>query len=567
MNLSLDRSLAAVLVPVFALRGQHDLGIGDIAALREFIAWAARSGFSLVKILPINETGGDHSPYNAISSRALEPTTIDTQPGELPDLRQADFDEVLAASASPSSPDLEHVDYPRVKALKRRLLEKAFERFNHGAYRRATGRGLAFRQFLEMEGPWLQHYALFRVLMGHYAGSEMWDRWSPEHRTPQEAEHWLGTLPKRRSEELRKRMRYFCYVQWIAFEQWRNVKAHANQAGIALMGDIPFGVSFYSADVWANPTQFQGQWCGGTPPDTTFKHDAFVQKWGQNWGIPLYDWKVMQADGFRWWRDRVHGVREFFDLFRIDHILGFYRIYAFPWRPDRNPEFLPLTVEQARERLNGETPRFHPHPDDTDKHKAANRESGELLLRAIIEEAGPGRLVGEDLGEVPDYVRPSLASLGIAGYKIPYWEMQADGRLVEGRKYERLSLAMYGTHDHAPLKAMWESLAAASQGADGLPARAEMQRLGAFAGIAPDALPLEYTRDLHTALLRALFASNSWIAAVMITDLFARTERFNLPGVGAGNWTRRLHLPVAQLDSDESLPPLREMIAASQRLP
>ena len=142
---------------------------------------------------------------------------------------------------------------------------------------------------------------------------------------------------------------FFCYVQWIAHQQWRDIKAHAEQRGVALMGDIPFGVSYYSADVFARPEEFVLDWFGGAPPEPLFKDDVFTQKWGQNWGIPLYRWSAMRANNFHWWRERVRAIRRIFHLFRVDHVQGFYRIYAFPWRPQRNNEFLPLDQHQMLE--------------------------------------------------------------------------------------------------------------------------------------------------------------------------------------------------------------------------
>ena len=136
---------------------------------------------------------------------------------------------------------------------------------------------------------------------------------------------------------LETRRDFHCYVQWIAHQQWREIKAYAEQQGVALMGDIPFGVSYYSADVFAHPERFALDWSGGAPPEPYFKDDAVTQKWGQNWGIPLYRWDVMRSHHFDWWRQRVHGVREIFHRFRIDHVLGFYSLYASPWRPRRHP--------------------------------------------------------------------------------------------------------------------------------------------------------------------------------------------------------------------------------------
>ncbi|MEA3212377.1 MAG: 4-alpha-glucanotransferase [Chthoniobacter sp.] len=563
MNLSLEQRIAGILVPVFALRGRKDLGIGDTAALIEFIDWAADLGFRVGKILPINETGGDHSPYNAISSRALEPTTIHTAPGTLTDLHEAEYEEALRRIDT-AKLNLDTVDYAVVKPLKRRLLEKAFLRFDHGPLRRDTKRGQEFRAFVEAEHEWLEDYAIFRALMERNGGSERWDHWRQGHRSPGEARHWISTLPKQDARSLERRIRFFRYVQWIAFKQWRQVKAHASERGMALMGDIPFGISYYSADVWAHPQLFKADWCGGTPPDKMFTHDRFVQKWGQNWGIPLYDWETMRRDDFRWWRARVRGVREFFDLFRIDHVLGFYRIYGFPWRPEHNAEFLELNEQEVRQRTGDEMPRFQPRPDETAAQKLQNQRDGEEYLRAVLSEAGAGRVVGEDLGEVPDYVRPSLKTLGIAGYKIPAWEKRKDGELIPGYDYERLSLATYGTHDHDTLRVTWEELALAANKPNGEKARQEMRLLWRYAGLESEPSPV-FTPEFHQALLRALFRSNSWIAVVMITDLFGRSERFNLPGVAVGNWSGRLHASIAQLSSESVVVTVTELLRESGR--
>src|ERR1051326_2009229 len=170
MNLSPERRIAGVLAPLFALRTENDLGIGDLGSLREFIDWAAESGFKLVQLLPVNEMGGDHSPYNAISAVAIEPTTLHLAPGSPEDLAQEDFDEVVREF------DLERlrhgpVKYARVRKLKMALLEKAYQRFaqngeSHGA----------FDAFCQTEAPWLDDYSFFRALMEKNGGHETWDR-------------------------------------------------------------------------------------------------------------------------------------------------------------------------------------------------------------------------------------------------------------------------------------------------------------------------------------------------------------------------------------------------------
>ena len=561
MKLSLDDKIAGVLVPVFAIRGSGDLGIGDTAGVCEFIDWAARHGFTIVKILPINETGGDHSPYNAISSIALEPTTLRTTPDALEDIREEEYQAAVREINAGGTET--RVNYDVVKPLKRRLLEFAFARFYRQHFQRKTARRGRFTSFLEEQAAWIEDYAFFRALVDEH-GHAGWSAWPEAQRSPSAARAWLAALPSRKAQAFQRQMRFHQYVQWQAFQQWHGVKAHAESRGVALMGDIPFGISFASADGWAHPELFREGWCGGTPPDKIFKHDPFVVKWGQNWGIPLYDWGAMRGTNFDWWRQRVRGVRQFFHLFRIDHVLGFYRIYGFPWRPEENADFLPLSEDQARERSGGASPGFQPRPDDTAENKEQNRRDGEEYLRVIVEEAGAGRVIGEDLGEVPDYVRPSLQTLGIAGYKIPQWEKRPDGNLIPGGEYERLSLATYGTHDHDPLKTIWEQLNA--PGADD-GARYELRVLREYAGMSADA-PAEFTTEVQTALLRALFGSNSWIAVVMITDVFGRSERFNFPGVsGSGNWVQRMHVPVSELDADPVVERMTELVRESGRFP
>lgn len=211
MTQSPDQRTAGILVPVFALRGKIDLGIGDTAALNECIDWAAELGFDLLKILPINETGGDHSPYNAISSRALDPMTIHTVPGAMQDLGEPEYTEaVKAVDTVRLNP--KRVNYAVVKPLKRQLLAKAFARFERGPLRRDTKRGQEFRAFVKAEREWLDDYALFRTLMEFNGASERWDHWEQEHRTPEAARRWLARLPKRKFHAIVKHMHFFCYV-------------------------------------------------------------------------------------------------------------------------------------------------------------------------------------------------------------------------------------------------------------------------------------------------------------------------------------------------------------------
>ena len=564
MNLSPEQKIAGVLAPLFALRTETDLGIGDLGALRQFIDWAAGIGFKIVQLLPINEMGGDHSPYNAISAVALEPATLHLAPGSPPDLSQEEFDNVLAEY------DLEKlrkgaVKHDRVRRLKIALLGKAFANFSRRS-EEDPGYAAGFAAFCKTEGAWLADYAFFRALMEENGNSERWDRWREEHRTTDLAREWLAGQTAEVQRRFSERESFFKYIQWVAFDQWSAMRTYAEERGVALMGDVPFGVNCYSADVYSRRDEFALDWSGGAPPEPYFKDDEFTQKWGQNWGIPLYRWDVMRTRDLSWWRQRVRGVRKIFHVFRIDHVLGFYRIYAFPWRPERNQEFLPLTWDEMRARTGGAIPQFYPRDDSTWENCEANRREGEDYLRVVLEEAGDTRVVGEDLGTVPHYVRPSLRALGVATFKIPQWENYDDGRPIPGHEYQRVSVATYATHDHKPLRALCQEAVATANPNE----QRDVAKIAEFAGAPPPEESGEFESTFYPRVMEALFRSESWIAIVMITDLLARKDRFNVPGTAAdSNWSRRMQKTVIGLETSPTIRKrmriIRELLEKSGR--
>ena len=223
MNLSSEERIAGILAPLFALRTDDDLGIGDVESLRQFIDWAVEGGFKLIQLLPINETGRDNSPYNAISSVAIEPTTLQLAPGSPEDLTQADFDAILATIDSEKL-RRGNVNYKRVRKLKSALLEKAFAHFQQRSLDDETA-AQPFDDFCREQANWLDDYVFFRALMEKNRGRETWDRWREEHRSLGAARSWLQALGPTRREKFETRMRFFRYVQWIAHEQWSAVKA------------------------------------------------------------------------------------------------------------------------------------------------------------------------------------------------------------------------------------------------------------------------------------------------------------------------------------------------------
>ncbi len=536
------------------------MGVGDVGSLRELVDWAADAGFHLVQLLPINETGGDNSPYMAVSSAAIEPSTLEMTPERVPGLTPEALEEVLA-KVNLKQLRTGPVAYSVVKPLKLELLDRAFENFSKTDLSRNTREARAFRAWIAGEAAWIDGYAFFRVLMDENSGNERWDLWPDEQRTIQAARRWLDQQSAQARKRLERRMRFYKWVQWVAFRQWEEAKLHAEERGVSLMGDVPFGVSYYSSDVFAEPDLFDLTWSGGAPPEPAFRDNLFVAKWGQNWGVPLYQWERHRETDFRWWRQRVHLTRKMFHLFRIDHVLGFYRIFGFPWRPQENAEYVALTDEEARARTGGHLPQFFPRDDSTDANREANRRDGEEFLRALLRETGEFRLIGEDLGTVPPYVRPSLTSMGIAGFKIPIWEKKWDGWLIDGADYQRLSLATYATHDHEPLRGWWERhrLAALEPGPGKAEAWDQMVKLTAFAHMHLRE-PEPWSDTLHRTLLRALFRSNAWIAVCMITDFFGSDQRFNVPGaVAESNWSERLPYPVERWREE---PELRELAGA-----
>ncbi len=551
MRLNPDKKLAGILEPVFAIRTKHDLGIGDTEGVRQMIDWCHKHGLSILQVLPINETSDDNSPYNAISSMALDLTTITISPKNVPDLSAEKF-HAIATPEMLAELREGAVKYPKVKALKRALLWEAFQAFLRRHWRKDTERAAQFRKFVQDNGDWISDYAMFRVLMEDYHDWPTWDQWPVDRQTPKRAWSWHMALPEAERETYTERILFRMYVQWIAFEQWMAIKAYGTEKQVYLMGDIPFGVCRYSADVWGNREVFDLAWNGGAPPEKVFKTDPFTEKWGQNWGIPLYRWDVLAGRDYEWWRTRVGNVHKAFHIFRIDHVLGFFRIYSFPWKPEQNNVFLPLTEEEAKQRTGGRLPGFKPYPDDTPEHKDFNRRQGEALLRMVLDAAGDTTVVAEDLGMVPDYVLPSLEKLGIPGFKIPNFLRQPDHSFVPGSTYPRVSLATIATHDHPPLAAAWRDLwKYADAGDHG--AREELRRWMRYCGQDNGDPPRDFDHA-HQAILRAVLESNSWMAVFMITDVFGQDAQFNRPGgVAESNWSYRLPQTVAELDQDPHL--------------
>ncbi len=562
--------LAGTLVPVFALRHEKDLGIGDTQAVRDAIAFSAEHKLGLLQLLPVNETGDDHSPYNAISSVALDPVYLSMTPEEVPGLLAETLKEMVPDSLR-AELQKGAVQYRKVKQLKLEILSHAYIEFEAVDLEEGTDLAYEFQAFVEGNMGWLPGYTLFRTLLNEYNNNPLWHQWIPEHQTLIGAETWLTTSEER--DELVRYRQFTAYVQWIAWRQWLEVRAFADKNNVRLVGDIPFGVSRYGADVWSERELFDLTWSGGAPPEPFFSAGEFLKRWGQNWGIPLYDWAAHRAQDFAWWKQRVTTTSQIFHAFRVDHVLGFFRIYSFPWLPQQNDEYVNLSLEEAKEKASGREPHFIPRADEPEENAKLNCAEGEALLRMIQEAAGKTIVVAEDLGMVPKYVPALLQKLNIPGFAIPQFFVDPETRqLIPKGLMPEVSVATWGTHDHAPLVHWYNDLTRRWKGPDGHEPWLELQRLMHFLGLNENEPPETLTPDLHHAFMRSLLEAKSCWTILVISDVLAVDVRFNQPGTASNdNWSQRLEKPLSAYNDDPAMGPkfhfLRDTIVQTEREP
>jgi len=512
---------AGIAVPLFSLRGRHDLGSGTILDLIPFIDWLDRWHQRVVQLLPLNEAARDEaSPYNTSSAFAFDP-------GYISALQVAD----IAASESAREWLASRAVQSRVRRLRQsrwrhrkvsyrltlRLLELGFARFEAAASHERKAR---FKRFCHAQAWWLDDFALFRALRERYEWAT-WETWPEELR-------WRHPQALRQATtQLASRIRFAQYLQWIAAEQWQRVRAHAHRHGVLIKGDLTFVCGRDSADVWAHPELFDLSSSAGAPPDD-------FSASGQAWGLPLYDWDEMQRQGYRWWRRRARQARELYDLFRIDHVIGLYRTYAMPV-------------------CNGGTSGFV--PADASEQLA----QGRALMSAILREAGGmAGVIAEDLGTVPKWARESLSKLRIPGYKVLRWE-QRDGRYIDPRSYAPLSVATSGTHDTDTLATWCEGLS-------------DNERLVVCQSLDLDSSLITNHSSLSLALVRRLYQAGSALTVLPIQDLFGGRERINIPAsVEHHNWAYRLPVGNDELDQSpairERMKLIREVIDANERNP
>lgn len=307
--------VAGTAVPVFSLRSEGSQGVGDFGDLKKMVDWAVTTQQKALQILPINDTTitgtwVDSYPYNSISIYAFHPMYVDLR--EVPKLKnaaqQAQFDkEFRELNALPQ------VEYDRVNKLKRDYLLLSF---------RESGKELLktkeFAAFLDNNAHWLRPYAAFSYLRDKY-GTPDFSKW-PEHSTYESTKIEKLCAPESKVWES---VAYYYYIQYLLHVQLLAASDYARSKGVMFKGDIPIGISRNSVEAWIEPYYFNMNGQAGAPPD------AFSAN-GQNWGFPTYNWEVMKQDGYRWWKRRFAKMAEYFTAYRIDHILGFFRIWEIP---------------------------------------------------------------------------------------------------------------------------------------------------------------------------------------------------------------------------------------------
>jgi len=509
---------AGVLLPLFSLRSGSDWGVGEIPDLLPWARWCAAAGFEVAQILPVTEASRwQASPYGAISAFAIDPVYVAVGALEdfeaaggiaaLPPSDRALLDAVRAAPA---------VRWDDVRALKGRALRLAFDRFAADEWRHRTARARALEEFARAEAAWLDDYALFVALHDDEQGGRPWTEWPAPLRDRDPAE-----LAGARAR-LSGRMLFHTWLQWQLEEQWHAARRAANAAGVELCGDLPFMVAPDSADVWARRGDFRLDARVGVPPD------AFSAT-GQDWGLPVYRWDVMDREGFPWLRERARRMADLHDLYRVDHVVGLYRTYFFP-NDGGPPAFIPAGEE-------------------------AQTRNGERVLGLFARGA---RVIAEDLGVVPDFIRASLERIRIPGYRVLRWERSwhdPGEPFRDPTAWPALSVATTGTHDTDAMADWWDGMPADERRAFlALPALAPLRARGAA----------RFDDGVRDAILGLVYGSGSDLLLLPFQDAFGRRERVNVPGtVTAENWTYRMPGDLAALHADR--PAIGRLRALAER--
>lgn len=310
-----NRKLAGTLVPVFSLRTRKSAGIGDFGDLKTMIDFVASTGQKVLQLLPVNDTTITHTwtdsyPYSCISVFAIHPQYANLH--ALPELKDAKA-RAEAEKTRAELNALDKIDYEKVNDFKINYLRQIFNQEGEKMMKTAE-----YKAFFQDTKQWLVPYAQYSYLRDKN-GTADFNQW-PDHQVWDEAERKALTDPKTAAY---KNVAFFYFVQFVLDRQMQEAHEYAKAKGVILKGDIPIGVNRNGCDVWMEPKYFNLNGQAGAPPDDFSAN-------GQNWGFPTYNWFEMLKDGCQWWNRRFQNMARYFDAYRIDHVLGFFRIWEIP---------------------------------------------------------------------------------------------------------------------------------------------------------------------------------------------------------------------------------------------
>ena len=450
-------------------------GIGDLGAEAfrwvDFLAGACQK---LWQILPLGPTGYGDSPYQCFSAFAGNPYLI--SPEKLVEDGLLSADDLRMLPAFPAHT----VDYGPVIQFKLQMLDKVYANFRRGA---AGGLRAEFEAFKDAHASWLDDFALFMALKESQGGA-VWSTWAPELVSRQPAA--LAAARAQLAEAVEsQRLRQFLF-----FRQWSAVKAHANRAGIKVIGDIPIFVAYDSADVWANPGLFyldehgQSTAVAGVPPD-------YFSATGQLWGNPLYRWDVLKQTGYAWWIERFRATLAFVDIVRLDHFRGFEAYWEIP---------AGMPTAEGGQWVKG---------------------PGADFFTALQSVLGALPIIAEDLGVITPEMLALRDRFGLPGMKVLQFAFSADATdPFLPHNYPHNCVVYSGTHDNDTTQG-WYARTSTEHERDF--ARRYLGRDG---------------RDIAWDFIRLAFASVADMAVAPLQDVLnlGAEARMNLPGRPSGNW-------------------------------
>ncbi len=571
---------AGTVVPIFSLRSEGSFGVGDFGDLKRMIEWADMTSQRVLQVLPINDTNITHTwqdsyPYNSISIYALHPQYTDLR--QLPQIkdetRKAHFEALrLELNALPQ------IDYERMFSAKMDYLRELFSQ-----EWKNVSRSAGYKEFFEQNKEWLVPYAAFCHYRDLY-GTATFSEW------PKEA-----TLKAVKTTD--KDVQFWYYVQYNLDCQMRAAHAHARAHRVILKGDIPIGISRDGVEAWVEPKYFNLNGQAGAPPDP-FSAD------GQNWGFPTYNWDEMLKDGCSWWVRRFRKMAQYFDAYRIDHVLGFFRIWEIPVpeksglmgqfapalglskeeieaygvtfneglflvdhkRSDRWHPRIAVQYQQAYQDLDeGQKYHFNNLYNDYFYHRNNHfwyQEAMKKLPRLI--QATRMLVCAEDLGMVPDCVPWVMNELRILSLEIQTMPKDSSLRFGKLSHNPYRSVCTFSTHDMPTLRQWWDEDNEQTQAYYNGPLRR--------GGEAPHPLPGWLAKDIVSRQLTSpsmlcLLSLQDWLSIddkLRLPDQNA--ERINIPANPRHYWRYRMHLTIEQLmQADDFNEAIRTLISQSGR--